>query len=1480
MKASRTSAIALPRATALILVLIGPALAAQPPKAKVQDVRNLPQVWAMVVGVRQYEELLAFPRCHGAADDAARFARWLIDTAGWGPGHVLLLSDQDLAAMGFNNPAAQPEYRRATRANLDWGVRQWLPRRVRPGDVVVIYFAGQAVGLPPQAGEPPGRPPRDYLLPYDARANDLESTGWSLGDAIEPLALRGDYSIVCLLDTSPAGRVRSPGMLAAQPSPDAGQRMLKGISRWQGVTTWLAASGQPAGQADDGQGFLTQALIPALGLPTEAHNMTECLDRLRREPALARQGFLTAGGFAPRLSLWKSTALPPQRQDPPILQRGHGERVTALAFSADGSKMVSGSMDSTFRVWHAESGTLLRNWSLLDNGCLSVAQSGDGRLLVAGGGKGDVQFIDLERDVPKTVTEKAHRGQVLHVAVLPVSAPASKVAHNVLSVDAQGASVVWDASRSTVRRLSRPTDRGGRLPAVASRTGPVAFAILSELPGKASILAFDGLGTLVRELPVPKGRISATCISPDGKRLWAGTQTGDLAEYDLQTGEQRAPRNLGARITSLAATPLGLVVAFGPSIRLEAWERPGQGLLLDAGRPIGNLAASTDGRRIAVAGLNDGVLTAWEVDGELKVARVLELQPPKPESKTPPRALSLAFSPDGKRLVSGDQDGAIRSWELQGGKPRPTIAASRGRVRHLAISPDEKMLLQVSEDGIALIWEFDEHRGTRRVPGKFEAAGGFLSTGDLVLIDAEAEGEHNLVVHDRVSLMRRPIVFERPLAANGRARTGLLFSRLAISKDDRVAAGSGESPLACYWTPRGGKYILGPPIREHLGGITAVSFSGDGRSLLTAADDGLAKLWDLTGETPKLQTLFQVDNPSAPPWPVKAAAVSPIAGGPVAVGRQDRTVEIWQSGGKKPATVLTLSGPVRTVAFSCDGKLLAAGGDSRTITLRALDRPELPIPMSTPQNHSEMINSLVFWPRGPILASGSDDGTTRLWRLNPYRLMGTLSATDSGTDWVAFTPVGLFDASVEGERRVTWVPDPGIGVGDPLPPRLEQYRKWRHVFDLSNILARGEEPKAEGELGGPAILPRNTPPEIEIEPTSTPSPKQRQVDLKIRVGKDGLSDLRLYHNGVAVQGDLKLAGSTADTSVRLVNGTNQIYALGERPDSIDGRSRLLEFVYDGPTEGKTHVLALGISDYNTQKLRYAHKDAQAMAEYLQAYGLPQGPSRAGPPILLRDKEVSRTSVSNAFNELRNRVRGRPEDTVVIFMAGHTEVRQGLFCMLLPTAVLPKGPDIVAMRGVANQPPAAAAGPPPGKDPTLLPYGLIHLNLQFCDALNRLVIVDACQAAAVFDDPIVRRKVRQNIRQAADRDAHLSRTSYILATRRGEREQAVEAAPLEHGLLTYSLLRGMGKTDLQPLTPEPSIFRQYKTADLNHDGLVTTGELRQYAEMAVPILIAQFSDLVPRGVPARGAGEGEPTSSLYAQESDDSASFPLVKAPGP
>src|SRR5262249_17868883 len=157
-----------------------------------------------------------------------------------------------------------------------------------------------------------------------------------------------------------------------------------------------------------------------------------------------------------------------------------------------------------------------------------------------------------------------------------------------------------------------------------------------------------------------------------------------------------------------------------------------------------------------------------------------------------------------------------------------------------------------------------------------------------------------------------------------------------------------------------------------------------------------------------------------------------------------------------------------------------------------------------------------------------------------------------------------------------------------------------------------------------------------------------------------------------------------------------------------------------------------------------------------------------------------------------------------------------FSLLLPSFPFPGDAPLLALNrgvGIASAGVGAAPGTaqPPGPENDRLPRGVdlpfyvIYRNLGHLDALQRLLIIDACQAEAIFDDPGVRQ-----IQQVLEKDMHRTRTSYLLAARRGE--PANESPLLEHGLLTYVLLRGMKAPGLRPLPPAMVSLQEFASAD--------------------------------------------------------------------
>ena len=134
--------------------------------------------------------------------------------------------------------------------------------------------------------------------------------------------------------------------------------------------------------------------------------------------------------------------------------------------------------------------------------------------------------------------------------------------------------------------------------------------------------------------------------------------------------------------------------------------------------------------------------------------------------------------------------------------------------------------------------------------------------------------------------------------------------------------------------------------------------------------------------------------------------------------------------------------------------------------------------------------------------------------------------------------------------------------------------------------------------------------------------------------------------------------------------------------------------------------------------------------------------------------------AKAFTEPRASVKGHPQDTVVLFLAGHT----GVFDQraLLPAAAqipVPQGSPADGRRP-QRQSPDRPGGQGHSRT-TCSRTATLAVNLMRLDALNRLVIVDACQAEAILADPQV-----DAIRKWMEIGSRRARTSYLMAARSG------------------------------------------------------------------------------------------------------------------
>jgi len=267
---------------------------------------------------------------------------------------------------------------------------------------------------------------------------------------------------------------------------------------------------------------------------------------------------------------------------------------------------------------------------------------------------------------------------------------------------------------------------------------------------------------------------------------------------------------------------------------------------------------------------------------------------------------SIDFTPDGRKLAMGIDDGTVKLWDVGSQRLESTIAAHDGPAWATAISSDGQQMVTGHDDGSVHVWDLatEEQVHTINVQGPVRTL-------------AFAPGRHEVAVGTRTGVLgiwntdtKEPVI-----AFDG--HKGIIM-RVAFSHDGKLLASVGGDKTARIWTVATGRERL--QLEGHNGGVYGVSFSADDSRIATGGWDKVVRVWEVASGQP----VGELKGHTSDIWAVSFAPHGDLL---ASVG-EDRDVRLWDTKTMQPLPRLVgHTGMLCTVTFNEAGQLATAGRD-------------------------------------------------------------------------------------------------------------------------------------------------------------------------------------------------------------------------------------------------------------------------------------------------------------------------------------------------------------------------------------------------------------------------------------------------------------------------------------------------------------------------------------------------------------------------
>ena len=567
----------------------------------------------------------------------------------------------------------------------------------------------------------------------------------------------------------------------------------------------------------------------------------------------------------------------------------------------------------------------------------------------------------------------------------------------------------------------------------ANRDDPTqASRVLEAIPYQADMTR----GVLLQE---HADKVTSVTWRSSGYRLASGSLDGRILVWDMSERKVTAVlEDDGAAITDVAWHPDGQHLASSAADgTVQIWNVSSKSIETTVGYdntvPVTGLAWSPDGALLAI-GFDMGIVIVWDAESKRELHRLrtgipfpimvndLAWQPNGDKlaaaignsvfvwnansgqllrdfNRHDDQVWDVDWSPDGKSLASGAEDGRIIVWRLVGSEPEKILMSDGGAVYALAWHPDGRKIASSGFNVHVSIWDLDSEKIISKLEGHTHSvssmewhpvtqqlvSGAF--NGELIIWHANSEGTAKIL--------------------DGTKTHHNQFKSVAWDPTGQFLASASAEPFITVWRAETGESVT--TIQDENGTkAVQLAWSPDGRYLATASSNGFFALWDSTGTSivetagwgwsqvrsmawrPQSDIIaFGMENGQVVLWTrgegtreftQAKSGINGLAwnqdGSNLAFASED-SISLWSLEQEREITQLREEyGEVRALAWQQSGTHLASGDDSGRILIWDVNAE---VPIAVLEGHQKPIRSLAWHPKDNTLASGAEENRLIIW---------------------------------------------------------------------------------------------------------------------------------------------------------------------------------------------------------------------------------------------------------------------------------------------------------------------------------------------------------------------------------------------------------------------------------------------------------------------------------------------------------------------